>query len=130
MPRPVHTPTSVIVKVHACSLNPIDSKIKKGCLNKLGVELRDHHLRNWLYDCPMMKGWKECIQTLLDANFEVAIISGGMQHTARQIAAEFPSGKPWRNTREQSTGITSSPISSRMLYCMSILRFNWPMSAM
>ena len=45
-----------------------------------------------------MKGWKDCIETLLDEDFTVAIISGGMQHTAKQIAAAFPSGKPWQKS--------------------------------
>ena len=72
--------------------------IKEGCSTKMGEELRDSHLREWLLDCPMMKGWKDCIQTLLDEEFTVAIISGGMQHTAKQIAAAFPSGKPWQKS--------------------------------
>ena len=70
--------------------------IKNACASKLGEELTDKHLRDWLVDCPMMKGWRECIQDLLDADFEIAIISGGMQHTAKQIAAKFPSDDDWK----------------------------------
>ena len=70
--------------------------IKQGCIDNIGEELRDAHIREWLGDCPMMMGWRDCIQSMLDADLEVAIISGGMQHTARQIAATFPSEKKWR----------------------------------
>ena len=59
-------------------------------------ELLDSDLRRWLHDCPMMEGWRNCIQSLLDDGHEVAIISGGMQHSARMIAAEFPSTMKWR----------------------------------
>lgn len=59
-------------------------------------DLLDEDLRGWLLDCPRMEGWRECIQTLLDDGHEVAIISGGMQHSARMIAAQFPSSSQWR----------------------------------
>ena len=62
----------------------------------VGGVLRDEQLRNWLHDCPMMLGWKECIQGLLDDGHEVAIISGGMQHVARMVASEFVSEHDWR----------------------------------
>ena len=59
-------------------------------------ELTDAHLRGWLADCPLMRGWNECISGLLDDGHEVAIISGGMQHTARVIASHFPTQNKWR----------------------------------
>tara|TARA_B100000963_G_scaffold342276_1_gene342965 strand:- start:530 stop:1075 length:546 start_codon:yes stop_codon:yes gene_type:complete len=45
---------------------------------------------------PMMKGWRELIQKLLEHDVHVAIVSGGLQKTARDIAATFPSTRPWR----------------------------------
>ena len=37
----------------------------------------------------MMKGWRTLIQHLLDLDVHVAIVSGGLQKTARDIAANF-----------------------------------------
>lgn len=62
----------------------------------VGGVLKDEDLRNWLRDCPLMKGWNECIQGLLDDGHEVAIISGGMQQVARMIASNFPSANDWQ----------------------------------
>lgn len=59
-------------------------------------ELKDEYLRSMLDDCPMMEGWRECVQSLLNDGHQVAIISGGMQESARQIASAFPSSKIWR----------------------------------
>ena len=65
---------------------------------------------------PMMKGWMTLIQHLLDHDIHVAIVSGGLQKTARDIAATFPSATPWRRrwggidrhtAREQSNGFDS-----------------------
>ncbi|HIG03488.1 MAG TPA: hypothetical protein EYQ53_03800 [Candidatus Poseidoniales archaeon] len=70
--------------------------IKDGCMKMLGEELRDEHLRGWIEDAPLMKGWRECIDSLLNADLEVAIISGGMQQTARQISCAFPSNSKWQ----------------------------------
>lgn len=36
------------------------------------------------------------IQGLLDDGAKVAIVSGGLQQTARDIAAQFPSDSPWK----------------------------------
>ena len=43
-----------------------------------------------------MKNWHQTIDTLLTHDFHVAIISGGLQKTARDIAAHFPSELQWR----------------------------------
>ena len=59
-------------------------------------ELHDDQLRGWLQDCPLMLNWKPCIQGLLDDGHEVAIISGGMQESARRIASNFPAEEIWR----------------------------------
>ena len=44
----------------------------------------------------MMKNWRSFIQHLLDKGYHVAIVSGGLQQTARDIAAQFPSQSPWK----------------------------------
>ena len=62
----------------------------------LGPGMNDAALVALLEDCPLMLNWRQSIQCLLDAGFEVAIISGGMQPVARRIAAAFPSSRPWR----------------------------------
>ena len=61
-----------------------------------GGDITDERLRNLMEGMPMMKGWKMLIQHLLDLDVHVAIVSGGLQKTARDIAAQFPSEEPWR----------------------------------
>ena len=63
---------------------------------KDGPAVTDGELRGLMEGMPMMTHWKELIQTLLDSGFHVAIVSGGLQQTARDIAAQFPSTQPWR----------------------------------
>src|SRR6056300_508288 len=74
----------------------------------------DGKLRELMEGMPMMKGWKLLIQHLLDHDVKVAIVSGGLQKTARDIAATFPSNEPWRRrwggidrhtARERSQGL-------------------------
>jgi phosphoserine phosphatase len=55
----------------------------------------DEYLRSLMEGMPMMKGWRLLIQHLLDHDVAVAIVSGGLQKTARDIAAEFPSESEW-----------------------------------
>lgn len=57
--------------------------------------VHDQELRSLMQGMPMMKGWRSTIQHLLDIGVHVAIVSGGLQTTARDIAATFPSNKPW-----------------------------------
>ena len=42
-----------------------------------------------------MKGIDECLGWLIENGHEIAIISGGMQETATQIAKKYTSSKPW-----------------------------------
>jgi len=63
---------------------------------KDGPMVTDAELRGLMEGMPMMKYWKELIRDLLDNNFLVAIVSGGLQQTARDIAAQFPSDEPWK----------------------------------
>ena len=57
--------------------------------------ISDSELRACMEGMPMMKNWKPFIQGLLDKGYHVAIVSGGLQQTARDVAAQFPSDKPW-----------------------------------
>lgn len=58
--------------------------------------ISDGQLRALMEGMPMMKGWRTLIGHLLHCGVEVAIVSGGLQKTARDIAAQFPSDQPWR----------------------------------
>ena len=72
--------------------------IRNGCMELYGSELTDEILRELVDDSPMMAGWhNNLIQGCLDLGLKVAIISGGMQHTARKIAASFLAMKTIKN---------------------------------
>ena len=58
-------------------------------------EITDEELRSLMEGMPMMKNWELLISELLKDGAKVAIISGGLQQTARDIAAKFPSSIPW-----------------------------------
>ena len=58
--------------------------------------ITDSQLRNTMDDMPLMKGWHLLIQHLLNHQVHVAIVSGGLQKTARDIASHFPSSHPWQ----------------------------------
>ncbi|HJM55009.1 MAG TPA: HAD hydrolase family protein [Poseidonia sp.] len=57
--------------------------------------ITDEYLRSLMEGMPMMKGWKLLVGHLLEHQINVAIVSGGLQKTARDIAACFPSNEPW-----------------------------------
>lgn len=59
-------------------------------------EITDEELRSLMEGMPMMKNWELLITELLKDGAKVAIISGGLQQTARDIAAKFPSSIPWK----------------------------------
>lgn len=59
-------------------------------------DITDEELRTLMEGMPMMKNWDLMISELLNDGAKVAIISGGLQQTARDIAAKFPSSKPWQ----------------------------------
>ncbi|MGB2392798.1 MAG: hypothetical protein ACPICH_01655, partial [Poseidonia sp.] len=58
--------------------------------------ITDERLRGLMEGMPMMKGWHGLIDHLLKLGVHVAIVSGGLQKTARDIAATFPADQPWR----------------------------------
>ena len=55
----------------------------------------DDELRSLCEGTPLMKGIDECLGWLIENGHEIAIISGGMQETATQIAKKYSSSKPW-----------------------------------
>ena len=59
-------------------------------------DMTDEELRSLMEGMPMMKNWQLLITELLNDGAKVAIISGGLQQTARDIAAQFPSKSPWK----------------------------------
>ncbi len=58
-------------------------------------DLDDDKLRNLCKGTPLMKGIEKCLSYLVDSKHEIAIISGGMQQTAREIALMYTNG-PWK----------------------------------
>jgi HAD superfamily phosphoserine phosphatase-like hydrolase len=71
-------------------------KLDLALIKKADPSLDDASLRKHTIGTPLMKGMRECISTLIENGCQIAIISGGMQETARQIAAMFPAESPWR----------------------------------
>ncbi len=58
--------------------------------------LQDELLRQMCEGTPLMNGIFACLDWLVENGHQIAIISGGMQETARQIAIKYPSDSPWR----------------------------------
>ncbi len=58
-------------------------------------DINDEKLRDLCKNTPLMAGIEKCLDWITSEGHEVAIISGGMQETARQISSMYPSGKPW-----------------------------------
>ena len=59
-------------------------------------KITDSELRSLMEGMPMMDNWQLLISELIKDGAKVAIVSGGLQQTARDIAAQFPSHLPWR----------------------------------
>ena len=58
-------------------------------------KITDSELRSLMEGMPMMNNWHLLISKLIKDGAKVAIVSGGLQQTARDIAAQFPSNLPW-----------------------------------
>ena len=58
--------------------------------------ITDEKMRQLCVGTPLMDGIRECLDWIMANGHEVAIISGGMQETARDIACMYPSHTPWR----------------------------------
>jgi len=74
----------------------LDIALIKGSRDSTKNPITDSELRQNMEGMPMMKNWRMLIQGLLDDGAKVAIVSGGLQQTARDIAAQFPSDSPWK----------------------------------
>ena len=74
----------------------LDIALIKESRNSTEPPITDSELRGCMEGMPMMKNWRAFIQSLLDKGYHVAIVSGGLQQTARDIAAQFPSDEPWK----------------------------------
>ena len=59
-------------------------------------DINDSQMRSLCVETPLMQGIKECLDWIVSEGHEVAIISGGMQETARDIACMYPTNTPWR----------------------------------
>ena len=59
-------------------------------------EITDERMRELCVGTPLMNGIRDCLDWIITNGHEVAIISGGMQETAREIACMYPAEKPWR----------------------------------
>ena len=65
--------------------------IKNSWREQHGTEITDADLRACMEGMPMMKNYQHLIQSLLDDGHHVAIVSGGLQQTVRDISCLFPS---------------------------------------
>lgn len=74
----------------------LDIALIKAARGNKEPPITDSELRGHMEGMPMMKHWKQFISSLLEKGYNVAIVSGGLQQTARDIAAQFPSETPWR----------------------------------
>jgi len=86
-------------------------KLDLALLKRSFPEINDEKLRSLCVGTPLMKGLEECIGWLFANGHEVAIISGGMQETATEIANKFPSGKRWER---RWGGIDNCEIDTKM----------------
>ena len=59
-------------------------------------DITDEKMRELCVGTPLMAGIKDCLDWIISNGHEVAIISGGMQETAREIACMYPAEHPWR----------------------------------
>ena len=74
---------------------------------------------------PMMKNWNTLISKLIEDGAKVAIVSGGLQQTARDIAAQFPSTEPWQRRWGGIDRYTSERFSSGQDSKLSVFTNGW-----
>jgi len=74
----------------------LDIALLKGSRSGSDNILTDSEMRGHLLGVPMMENYHKLIATLIDKGFAVAIVSGGLQQSARDIAALFPSEEKWK----------------------------------
>jgi phosphoserine phosphatase len=105
----------------------LDLALIKGCRTDEENPVTDRELRTNMEGMPMMKNWRELIQGLLDDGAKVAIVSGGLQQTARDIAAQYPNGKKWSRRWGGIDRFTSKRFSNGQDSELSVFTNGWLM---
>ena len=103
----------------------LDIALIKGSRTEFEEPITDRELRRHMEGMPMMKNWKMLIQGLIDDGAKVAIVSGGLQQTARDIAAQFPSGSPWKRRWGGIDRFTSRKFSGGQDSLLSVFTNGW-----
>ena len=103
----------------------LDIALIKGSRTEFEEPITDRELREHMEGMPMMKNWKMLIQGLIDDGAKVAIVSGGLQQTARDIAAQFPSGSPWKRRWGGIDRFTSRKFSGGQDSLLSVFTNGW-----
>tara|TARA_B100001093_G_scaffold12503_1_gene11568 strand:- start:1396 stop:2172 length:777 start_codon:yes stop_codon:yes gene_type:complete len=87
--------------------------------------ITDSELRSHMKGMPMMKNWHSFIQGLLGKGYHVAIVSGGLQQTARDIAAHFPSDIAWKKRWGGIDRFTSQRLSNGLDTQLHVFTNGW-----
>ena len=101
----------------------LDIALIKGCLPNR--EITDSELRELMTGMPMMKNWFLLISELINDGAKIAIISGGLQQTARNIAAQFPSEKLWQKRWGGIDRFTAAKFSGGKDSKLSVFTNGW-----
>ena len=103
----------------------LDIALIKGSRLSSEEPVTDGELRTYMEGMPMMKNWKMLIQGLIDDGAKVAIVSGGLQQTARDIAAHFPSESNWKRRWGGIDRFTSKKYSQGRDSLVSVFTNGW-----
>ena len=103
----------------------LDIGLIKGSRLSSEEPVTDGELRAYMEGMPMMKNWKMLIQGLIDDGAKVAIVSGGLQQTARDIAAHFPSESNWKRRWGGIDRFTSKKYSQGRDSLVSVFTNGW-----
>ena len=103
----------------------LDIALIKGSRLSSEEPVTDGELRAYMEGMPMMKNWKMLIQGLIDDGAKVAIVSGGLQQTARDIAAHFPSESNWKRRWGGIDRFTSKKYSQGRDSLVSVFTNGW-----
>ena len=87
--------------------------------------ITDEYLRSLMEGMPMMKNWRFTNSRFVEDGAKVAIVSGGLQQTARDIAAQFPSTKPWQRRWGGIDSHTSERFSNGQDSKLSVFTNGW-----
>ncbi len=103
----------------------LDIALIKGSRSESEEPITDAELRAHMEGMPMMKNWKMLIQGLIDDGAKVAIVSGGLQQTARDIAAQFPSESSWQRRWGGIDRFTSTKFAQGYDSLLSVFTNGW-----